>query len=292
VLLFAVAGGYAAIRTSYYWRYRAEGLAWEQVLFDSAAAGLGFFVIARFAIEFIPRPHWLQIGAQILRTALPFPYAGSVVVGALLGFLTALVSRLFIPEADAIFKAIQEYGGEMRTFLHRAAYARWPVSLTMTNHKVYVGFVVVPPALRSKYHEVMILPTKSGYRDSNTQVVTFTTFYAPIYPTLSSPIAASVPGRITPVALDAAPAPEESGSPSPAAGDAGPHPPVVEADASHPPTGDVGVTPGPLEPEPSKLRPEDFLIVLPLDKIESANRFDDDIYDQNFGGRPQAAGGR
>lgn len=68
-----------------------------------------------------------------------------------------------------------------------------PVSVTMENNKVYVGFINDTPDPRQQHKFLAVLPLMSGFRDGVTGQVTFTTYYNRIYRRLSNlPTAANI----------------------------------------------------------------------------------------------------
>jgi hypothetical protein len=102
--------------------------------------------------------------AAAIHEALPFRFSGSLIAAYALGIGGGLLTRLWWHAKEEAYRAVQNHGGDMRIFLHDAAKAGWPVSLTMKNRKVYVGLVIGPPALDDPCY-VTLIPTLSGYRD-------------------------------------------------------------------------------------------------------------------------------
>jgi hypothetical protein len=114
---------------------------------------------------------------------------------------------------------------DVEAFLLDAAERDNSIAVTMDDQKVYVGFVVegFDPTIGRKCIE--LLPLMSGYRDPETRVVRFTTFYTELY------------------------GPDESMDQS------APLPPPLEA-----------------------LTPEDFITLLPVDRIASYRLFHPSAY--------------
>lgn len=88
---------------------------------------------------------------------------------------------------------------DLEEFILDAAENEIPISATMDDGKVYVGFVTegFDPAIGRKC--IRLLPLLSGYRDSKTHKLTFTTFYTKLYG--DGPINGSKP-RPLPVPLN------------------------------------------------------------------------------------------
>ncbi len=235
-LVFAIVGYFTVRNLSNRTRFRANILQWERNIFESAAVGLVLFVVARLLV--IPdiltlvEGHRLgpgvALGIREFKTYLPFPFAGSLIVTLGLGVLGAKVSNLWWRPIPEVRRAIQNHGGDLRAFLHNAAERGSPVSLTMSNRKVYVGLVVQAPGLQEPSY-VKILPTLSGYRDERTLAVVFNTPYLRVYEDISKRRAAG---------------------------------------------------------EKLSVEMANFVFVLPLGSIESANEFDNDIYSRHFSVAP------
>jgi len=179
LLLFAIAG-YVTLRHScHYTKFRWEALAWEQNAFESAACGFALFLAVRLLVVLIPPLH--ESGAaQLLKSALPFPFSGSLVAAFAVGMAGGHAVNLAWNASRSHRRAVRNHGGDLRAFLHDAAHSGNPVALSMDTRKVYVGSVVVPPALREPSH-VVLMPTLSGYRDETTRQVVFTTAYEEVY---------------------------------------------------------------------------------------------------------------
>ena len=185
LLLFSIAGGYAALQLCHLTKHRADALEWDRNLFEATLVGAVLFVVARamaLGIEATP----LNAIRDPIKRALPFGYAGSLLLTLLLGVVAGLVGRRFVSPKEAIRRAVNDHGGELRKLLADAGERRVPVLLTLTNRKVYVGLVLSWPGMSTKHQYLRILPTISGYRDASTMVVRFTTPYWRVYEELAS----------------------------------------------------------------------------------------------------------
>jgi hypothetical protein len=83
-------------------------------------------------------------------------------------------------KAYEIKKAIHDFNSEVEIMLLRALEHGMPVFVT-TPTKVYVGYVMGSIEAESKRESLRILPVISGYRDSQTRKVIFTTSYLSVY---------------------------------------------------------------------------------------------------------------
>lgn len=76
--------------------------------------------------------------------------------------------------------AIRGFNSEIEIILLRALEQGMPISVT-TSSKVYVGYVMGAIESEPKRESLRILPVVSGYRESETMKVKFTTYYAALY---------------------------------------------------------------------------------------------------------------
>ena len=76
---------------------------------------------------------------------------------------------------------------DFERLLVRAMFRDMPVMLTLESGKLYVGWVIRALNPRDVIKEVRILPMLSGYRDSETHQVEFTTNYFEVLETISAP---------------------------------------------------------------------------------------------------------
>lgn len=76
--------------------------------------------------------------------------------------------------------AIRGFNSEIEIILLRALEHGMPISVT-TSNKVYVGYVMGAIESEPKRESLRILPVVSGYRESGTMKVKFTTSYAALY---------------------------------------------------------------------------------------------------------------
>lgn len=184
LLLFSLTGGYTFLQVCHVSRFRAEGLEWERNLFEAGlAGGLLFLFVKIFAIPLLTRLFPALTGWWFAaRVVIPFPNIGALFLAVVAGWLFARVVNARIPSEEGVRRAVESYGGELLILLHNAARTGTPVSLTMSNRKVYVGFIRATPTLR--YPHTRILPTMSGYRHESTLKVHWETIYWSVYESL------------------------------------------------------------------------------------------------------------
>src|SRR4051794_41018297 len=125
LLLLPLLGGYWFIHTLSYTRIRSQALDGYRLLLESAMAGLCFAMLSRLVVNGIAaalpsaRAAWESVAPQ-------FPYLGTAVGAALIGFLAPyplnLIFRLFgrTPERDRKV-AIERGGSQIHILLQTAA---------------------------------------------------------------------------------------------------------------------------------------------------------------------------
>jgi hypothetical protein len=189
LLLFPLLGGFIFLS---YWN-RSENFAKrldkERLLLWSAFVGavllgcsVGAFLLTPFA------PAWLGVSSLQKWWAyhVPFQYSGFALCAGLLGPMGAWVlnhvppfSWIWNAESESE-RAILEYGGPLEQLLYRALDEEKHVMVTLTNGKVYIGRVAISLAPENDT-AFYLLPTKSGYRESDKHRLEITTHYDEVY---------------------------------------------------------------------------------------------------------------
>lgn len=184
LLLLPLLGGYIFLR---YWnptRYHALRADKERLIILAAIPGFISLVITFFVMRlgqylFPCQPNHFCFQTWWMRVA-PFDYIGTAMSALLLaGLIWIPLNRFKKCSRDAaIDRMIDQDGVALDVLLKEAQSLAKTVSVTMSNGKVYVGFVVhiFNPAFPTKF--IRILPTKSGYRDDFTKEFHFTNFYS------------------------------------------------------------------------------------------------------------------
>ena len=113
----------------------------------------------------------------------PYDNSGTAFLACMLGALSWWPLNLVLPfqvSKARLYRDLQI--NSLERLLYRAATDTAVIQVTMTDGKIYVGFVAaVPPDPSAPDAYLQLLPTMSGYRDSDTKQVVFTTFYDEIY---------------------------------------------------------------------------------------------------------------
>lgn len=180
-LLFIVASGYLPLQYCHLSKHRWDALEWERNLFEATLVGGALFALTRALIVLAEWRLPLAGIRDAYHSVVPIDFAGSLTLAPIAGLLLAWVVNTRIHREPALELAVRRYGGDLLALLMDAANQRAPVLLTMSNRKVYVGFVVAWPSLGARHSYVKLLPTLSGFRDKATHRIEFTTSYWHVY---------------------------------------------------------------------------------------------------------------
>ena len=187
----AVVAGYLFNHIFYFTRFRAQRLDGYRLLIECACYGLLIHGLARFVVVPLTGPceAWIRLhggvnaaaGVYDLVLAATCPIVISIVLASYLrqGSATDFAGARGVLEAwrryvDPVRKralrwAMESSGNDLLRLLHQAANLppgkQLPLMFTLDTGKVYVGYVVQSPTLRSEEIYLSILPVASGHRD-------------------------------------------------------------------------------------------------------------------------------
>lgn len=180
LLLFPLVGGYFIISHSEWFRYKTQRLESERLIFNSVIAGCVllcgcWFLKSLSFIVFEPQMIYIKSLMPIKQD-----YFGVTLISFFISIVLVLFANLFIDEKKQISLAIDNIGSDLEKMLKFSAEERELILVTLSNDKVYVGICArVPVPDRTTYFR--IIPFFSGYRDSGTKDVVFTTDYLDVY---------------------------------------------------------------------------------------------------------------
>ncbi len=183
LLLLPLLGGFLFLRWWNPTRYHALRAEKERLLILAAIPGLVSLVLS-FAIisglgALFPCSSWPRVPCfpAWWQANVPFDYSGTSLLAFTLGAILWLPLNLVCSRDKAIDRIIEEDKIPLELLLKRAQDNGNTVAVTMSNGKVYVGYVLhlINPALPTQF--IQILPTKSGYRDETDKSYRFTNFY-------------------------------------------------------------------------------------------------------------------
>jgi len=181
LLLLPLLSGYLFTHLTYCTRFRAYGLSSYRLILNSALYGLGFVVVSHFVTRVILKIDGLEEPITLWKEFAPFPYAGSAVGSLGVAGATSLIVNLIRDRTASSGSAITRHGDSLMKLLHSAQKEKKTVMLTLSDKKVYVGFVALDLNLKPEMPYVSILPTASGYREKDTLRVHLTVSYGDIY---------------------------------------------------------------------------------------------------------------
>ena len=125
------------------------------------------------------RVDWHQVAPDI-------PYLASIAGGALFALCAAfpangILHLLGFSATRLRERAVDRYGNDIQRLLQEALSENKLVSITLDNRKIYIGLVSFAPTLAPNATHFSVIPFLSGYRDSSSLEVTFTTDYVEAY---------------------------------------------------------------------------------------------------------------
>jgi hypothetical protein len=178
LLLIPLLGGFWLLHRTHYTRFRAQTLDGNRLLIESALVAAALVAIARlitFGIYFTSfgqyaNQLWTDVGLQM-------PFSGTAVIALLIGAIAPYLLNVFVPQDRAKRWAIDKFGNDLLKLLNDALVRGKLVSISLDNRKVYIGLVSVAPNLSADGSHLTLIPFLSGYRDSDTLEMRFTTDY-------------------------------------------------------------------------------------------------------------------
>lgn len=181
--LLALAAGYLFTRQSHFTSFRVARLSGYHLLFESAIWGAVLVGISQLLLVSLGGidTAWTGLAEEIWRTYTTIPGAETFALAFVLGVLLPRVINLVIDRDQAVQGTIRQYGTELEKILYNSLQSIYPVSFTLKNEKVYIGWPLWTPEASGETRDLAILPAYSGFRDSRTKRLAFTTEYLPIY---------------------------------------------------------------------------------------------------------------
>lgn len=190
VLLFPLIGGYLFVNRCNLFRYRTRRCEGERLLLECAFYGTLCLIVSRILVV---GSHstvlwgWnlgrhLQSWAHTFISNQDAPYLGTGLLALALGIVgSAIVNRFLGLLGDERIKRVllHRYDDDALMFLfHEAMFEGYPLSITLTNRKVYIGWILEPPSEspHDRYFTLMLL--LSGYRDEHSLDLIQTVNYA------------------------------------------------------------------------------------------------------------------
>lgn len=191
LLLIPIIAGYIILEYCELYRYNSQRLTAQRLIFKSILAGIILsvitFILRWVIMEFFPDTFG-RVSSFLDQVPLNnIEYSGTLSVVLLIAviftfgfnFIYWIGSKLNLWHIKSfVYKAVAKHGDELDVLFKESSDRANPflVQVTLKNGKVYVGFIddVIEPS-RTNY--ASIYPVMSGYRDSETKRLYFTTQY-------------------------------------------------------------------------------------------------------------------
>src|SRR5215213_7184076 len=156
VLLLPLLGGYVFITYWNYTRFSARRYSGERLLIHAALAGV-FLLVLSYTIVLIVSAEWPSL-ATTWYGWVPFKHSGTSLGALLLGATLWWPLNFGFRKETELRRTIADWNDYLEELLTDALEDTRQVSVTLSNGKVYVGFVVrtFDPAYDRKY--IVILP--------------------------------------------------------------------------------------------------------------------------------------
>ncbi len=183
LILVPLFAGYVFLHCCYLLRFRAQRQDGYRLLIESVIAGVPITLLA-WALGAWIHANSLDIaGIEAACRNAPIPFLGTAILAGLSAPAIAGVINLVTPSMWSKWYVIQALDNGFLRLAHQATMEERPVSVTLKNRKVYIGYVIRTPSLRPGEQYITVMPLASGYRDANTADLVLTQEYARVYNT-------------------------------------------------------------------------------------------------------------
>src|SRR6267142_4470624 len=173
LLLVPLLGGFVLSSLSNRFKFKSVRLDGYRLLLHSSLAGLFLLMAAELIVVIFRFPlGWLDSG---FHQAVPYKGAGVTTLAFFLSFPFCLIANRFFKIDSEIDRVIDAKGDPLELILRESLKEAKPVLITVKNGKVYVGLVTSNSSPAVSVEFMKIFPVRSGYRNSETKTVEFTT---------------------------------------------------------------------------------------------------------------------
>jgi hypothetical protein len=178
LLLVPLLGGFVVISLCNRFRFKSVRLDGYRLLLHSSLAGLFLLGFAELLVVILrSRLGPLDI---LFHQAIPFQGSGVATLAFLLSFPFCLVANLIYKVESEIDRVIDAKGDPLELMLRKSLKETKSVLISVKSGKVYVGLVTYNSSPSVSVESMKIFPVRSGYRDTNTRTVEFTTDYSAV----------------------------------------------------------------------------------------------------------------
>lgn len=178
LLLLPLLGGYIFFSRCTYYRIKCQRFDNYRVVLESAVWGVLFGALGRLIASAV---EWSGVQLDQIQQLAPFEYIGTASIAFALGPAFSWLVNWWVDEVRSKDIAIEQHGDNLLALFVDAMDHNDAVIVTLTNKKVYAGYVWETPNLETTMTSVLLLPVMSGYRKSETLEVQFTTDYISLW---------------------------------------------------------------------------------------------------------------
>jgi hypothetical protein len=182
LLILPLLAGFWFIHFCHYFRFRAQRLDGYRLLIESSLAGAILFLFGRAitycVVSFTP------LGPSISKWwngFAPLSFSGAATLAFFIGLASPFAVNRLWGEDESKKRAVERHGNDLLRLFDNALRESQLVSITLDNRKVYVGYIVTAPNLRTEDAYIALLPMISGYRDAGTLEIKFISLYDELY---------------------------------------------------------------------------------------------------------------
>jgi len=151
-----------------------------RLIFHSALYGAGF-LFTSYSICFGLEKCFPAI-SHYYHLFMPFAHTGKTIGAMLIGlFIWIPINKWMFTEKYWVSREITRYGDHLDELFLNAVEDKKLVQITLKSGKVYAGRIYKAFEPLSSHEYISILPVQSGFRDSETHEVKYTTNYSKAY---------------------------------------------------------------------------------------------------------------
>lgn len=185
--LLPLLGGFVFIRCFRLTQYPTSRLSGQRLILWAAIASIILIFLSGVTVtlltQYLPQVSTWLGGWSI--EIFPFPHSYTAFGAFLIGCVAWWPANHFWSEEKALKWTIERYGSKVEILFAESIENKKQIQVTLANGKVFVGYISWQPIAPHKDNSYIgLLPTLSGYRDTNSKQVIFVTDYASIYETI------------------------------------------------------------------------------------------------------------
>ena len=182
VLASVPLAGYLTIQLTYWTKFYTHRLSGQMQFFSSSIAGVIAFAVARLTVLVVDQfSHpCIRSVIEIWRSYAPFPHSEILFLSVVSGIVFAGCSNIVCGKYKSAITASNQYGDLIECLLQDCMERDKLAELSLRNGKSYVGFIQNSGVASFGDSDIAVVPLASGYRDSESKIMTLTTFYADI----------------------------------------------------------------------------------------------------------------